>query len=145
MSAVLERPLSRIPYFNRPVSLVYDMSLLQMRMFKKLEEIADLPENWDGNKSPQLQPAAKETAALLLNKLGDLNMPMPHFAPVSGGGLQLEWQNNKREMELEIMCDGSISYLIVNASGETLERTLPREPFIMQQQLEALTAWFKSK
>jgi len=76
------------------------------RLVDELDELAGLPENWDGHGSPPIRATAKETVFKLLELLDQLDMPVPHFAPVSGGGLQLEWQQGKRELELEIFPQG---------------------------------------
>lgn len=52
-------------------------------------------------------------------------MPMPHFAPVSGGGIQLEWRRQNRELELEILPNGEIAFLKAPEPGEMEEGVLP--------------------
>lgn len=96
------------------------------RMLDKLAELSILPDNWDGYGSPSLQPAVKEAAADLIGILCEAGAPLPHFAPVSGGGLQLEWQRNGRELELEILPNGDLAFLKVYESGEMEEGLLPR-------------------
>ena len=96
------------------------------RMLDKLAQLSELPENWDGYGSPCVQPAVKETAVDLIHLLHKIGMPVPHFAPVSGGGIQLEWHKTDRELELEILPDGDVAFLKVNGSEEMEEGVLPR-------------------
>jgi hypothetical protein len=118
----------------------YEMPPPFQRMIDEVDELADLPENWDGYGSPPIQSAAKETAYRLVELLDQLGMPNPHFAPVSGGGLQLEWQKGKCELELEILPTGEVSFLTVEESGEMNEAALPSD---FQPDLSRLATWFK--
>lgn len=95
------------------------------RMLARLAELSELPDNWDGYGSPSLQPAVQETASALIGIICEAVAPTPHFAPVSGGGLQLEWQRQGRELELEILPDGEIVFLKVSEAGEMQEGSLP--------------------
>jgi len=54
----------------------------------------------------------------LLTSIGIDYFVAPRVVPVSGGGLQLEWESGTRGLELEILDDGSVEYL----------RTERREP-----------------
>lgn len=96
------------------------------RMLDRLAQLSELPDNWDGYGSPRIQLEVKETAADLIHLLHKIGMPVPHFAPVSGGGIQMEWRKNDREMELEILPDGDVAFLKVNGSEEMEEGVLPR-------------------
>src|SRR5581483_7638676 len=96
----------------------YEMPQRLRRMVDELDELTSLPENWDGYGSLPIQARAKETALKLIELLDQLDMPIPHFAPVSGGGLQMEWQKGKRELELEILPQGEVLFLTADDSGE---------------------------
>ncbi len=99
--------------------------LVLSRMLDKLAELSELPENWDGYGSPGIQPVVKETASDLIETLHKAGAPMPHFAPVSGGGIQLEWRKKNRELELEILPNGEIAFLKAPEPGEMEEGILP--------------------
>jgi hypothetical protein len=45
--------------------------------------------------------------------------PEPRVVPVPGGGLQFEWQTATRELELEVLPDGSVEFLTV--AGEHMQ------------------------
>jgi hypothetical protein len=118
----------------------YEMPQPLRRMIDEVDELANLPENWDGYGSPPIQSAVRRTAYKLVELLDNLGLPNPHFAPVSGGGLQLEWQKEKRELELEIFPNGKVSFLMVEDSGEMNEGALPPD---FQPDLSRLATWFK--
>jgi hypothetical protein len=87
--------------------------------FANLRELAELPVNWDGYHSPAIDPAIVEQAGRILSALEIENVPVPSIGPVSGGGLQLEWQFAGRELEIEVLPDRSVQVLLVN--GKEME------------------------
>jgi hypothetical protein len=64
--------------------------------------IAELPHNWDGHGSPALGAKEREHVTKLLSSIDNADVPAPNIVPISGGGIQIEWQHNGRELELEI-------------------------------------------
>ncbi|MGH9837473.1 MAG: hypothetical protein ACREEM_01670 [Blastocatellia bacterium] len=134
------------PAFGRtavddPIETMPENGFELSSMFDKLKELFELPDNWDGYGSPAIQPAVKETASDLANTLHKAGAPLPHIAPVSGGGIQLEWHKKDRELELEILPDGDVAFLKVNESGEMQEATLPRTFY---DRVFELVRWFNS-
>ena len=90
-----------------------------------IARLARLPVNWDGYGSLPIKQPAIERAADLVTLLARFSiMPRPQIFPVSGGGLQLEFQRVNRELELEVMPDGSIEYLTVNEIGYMREGSI---------------------
>lgn len=85
---------------------------------RTLARLIQLPGNWDSYGSLPIQPPAYFGALWLLLVLNDTAVSAPHIGPVSDGGIQLEWQLAGRELELEILPDGTIGYLSVNDRGE---------------------------
>lgn len=110
---------------------------------RKLEELSKLPENWNTYGSRPIQAEAIETTAKLISDLIKLRMPEPNIFPVSGGGIQLEWENSNCELEIEIMPDKSIEYLIVDTEGEIHEGQLPQ--YNNSLDIFPLTDWFTKK
>jgi len=102
-------------------SLISQVSLWLPDAQKELQTLKDLPENWDSYGSPKLTNEASKRAAGLLHELACFGMPKPDLFPVSGGGLQLEWQRENRELEIEVLPDGSIEYLKVFPDGKMEE------------------------
>ena len=65
--------------------------------------LAALPANWDSYGSPPLSETACQNAVQLLASIEYEDFPVPRIVPLSGGGLQIEWQYNRRELGLEIV------------------------------------------
>ena len=78
---------------------------------QSLARLAALPNNWDGYGSPALTRAAIQAAHRLLKTLEQLPLPAPQVFPVTGGGLSFSWQQGNRELDIEILPDGSAQYL----------------------------------
>lgn len=87
---------------------------------RRLRELSLYGPNWDSYDSPP--PTAKAiqltTGLLLWARIHSRDMPRPHLVPVSGGGIQLEWQLGSRELELEVLPDGYVEFLAVNDEDE---------------------------
>lgn len=79
----------------------------------KVQELADLPEGWDGHGSRRIQPASMANMLRILDAiaLAYADVPSPHIAPISGGALQAEWSLEGRDLEIVTRSDGSIHYL----------------------------------
>jgi hypothetical protein len=95
-----------------------------MNTLARIYQLAQLPVNWDGYGSPKIQGAARENAARLVALLALSEPPTPHIAPVPGGGIQLEWVCENRELEFEILPDGKLEFLATLETGEMLESPL---------------------
>ncbi len=108
----------------------------------KIAELAELPENWDSYGSRPIQRKACQRAVSLLKYLSESEMPAPQIFPVPGGGIQFEWRNERRELELEFPPDGSIEYLIVDEEGEMREGVVAPDSFV---EIDWLVNWFTSQ
>jgi hypothetical protein len=91
----------------------------------KISELAQLEVNWDSYGSRPIQSAAIEQASKAIEYLSDINLPPPQIFPVPGGGLQLEFEQDGRELEIEFLPDGSTEYLMVASNGEMREGPIP--------------------
>lgn len=109
---------------------------------RKIAELKQLPENWDSYGSRPIQQAAIEKAADLLSFLSRLDLPRPQIFPVPGGGVQFEFEQDRRELELEILPDGSIGFLLVAETGEMREGTIP---FGLRGDIYRLAYWLQGK
>jgi len=86
----------------------------ELHAFKGVFKAEGLRRDWDSYGSPPPTLEAANTALGLLRGIADLDLKdlaVPFVVPVPGGGLQLEWTVGRRELELEIMPDGSLEYL----------------------------------
>ena len=113
---------------------------------QKISRLSQLTENWDSYGSRPVQQAAIEQASGLLFKLANLNLPHPHIVPVPGGGIQLEFQQESRELEIEILPDGLTEYLMVDKDGEMLEGSIHSgSPSDAKDDLYRLVHWLQGK
>lgn len=108
----------------------------------KISELARLAENWDSYNSRPIQSAAIEQASKAIESLSDVNLPAPQIFPVPGGGLQLEFEQDGRELEIEFLPDGSTAYLMVANNGEMREGSIPSGP---KGDLYRLAFWLQGK
>lgn len=97
-----------------------ELSQWQIQGIKRLREVLSLSENWDSYGSPPPTQLAADAAMDLLTRINIDHFVAPRVVPVSGGGLQLEWEIGERGLELLILDDGSVEYL-------TTERREPHE------------------
>lgn len=91
-----------------------------VKMLRRLESIERLDRDWDSYgsdpPSPRAAGAARNLAWGVIQSFfaaaGALAVPY-EIAPLSGGGVQMEWRRNERAIEVEIDPDGGYSYLVV--------------------------------
>lgn len=87
-----------------------------------LNEMAGYKPNWDSYGSPPIHREALENAAWLLLYFHSVNRSsevVPHVGPVSGGGIQIDWDTKDRSLELEIYPDGRLEYLATAQNQES--------------------------
>ncbi len=111
------------------------------RAQQKLRELSMLQANWDSYGSRAIEPDALEVAAELLEAVAQFGLFEPQIFPVPGGGLQLEWESAKRELELEILPNGEIEILIVDTAGNMRESKISPN---WAGEIYSLVSWFKN-
>ena len=94
-----------------------------------LQRLADFPEDWDGYGSPALTGEAIGQARQVILELARAGVLSPDIRPVSGGGVQLEWRHAGRELELGILPNGDLEFLVVLDGNHMVEGALPRTDF----------------
>lgn len=124
------------------VTSVFDQVSWFKSVRTRLQNLASLPENWNGYGSPQIAGEAISESLRIINELAKLGMPEPEIFPISGGGVQMEWQNQGAELEIEIMPDRSISYLLVGDNNEMFDRQIRKNENIAE--FTPVTCWFLS-
>ena len=117
----------------------------------RLEELATLEENWDSYGSPPPPLELMSDALALVQRaerlLGyrrrqETAIPTPSIVPLSGGGVQIEWQRPVKELELEFFEGRPPVALAVDiATGETTERAFDDSDC---STLSGLLAWLMS-
>lgn len=118
---------------------VSGLSHWQIQALKGVLQTAHLQANWDSYGSPAPSPVTVNSAIQLLTSVGFDILPVPYIVPVVGGGIQFEWIVDRRELELEILPDGSADFL--KSEGGTPLEEGALETIV---HLEALLAWLTS-
>jgi hypothetical protein len=90
----------------------------QVEPIKKVLGALLLSENWDsyGGHAPRREAAS--TAIEIIASIVQEDPPRPRVVPLGTGGIQLEWKNGQRELEVECAPDGSIEALKIEGDGE---------------------------
>lgn len=101
-----------------------DVSARLRASLRRIGELERLDENWDGYGSPRLKPTALARAVRLLILSDAHDAPLPFIGPVSGGGIQIEWSTATRELELEILPNGTLEYVKVDEAGHMVDDQL---------------------
>lgn len=105
---------------------------------QSVTKLGSLKTNWDGYRSPPIEQAALRKAITLLDAIRSYDMPAPEICPVTGGGIGIAWQIQTRELEIEILPDGSAEFLMVEREKmeqKTTEGSLPPNPISTMQRL----------
>ncbi len=78
-----------------------------------LMQLKKLPDNWDSYGSPKISIEFIKIAVDFLRNLEYEPLSPPFVVPVSGGSIQLEWQKDNRELEVEFLNTTTLNYLKV--------------------------------
>lgn len=78
----------------------------------KLSRIQNLSDNWDGAGSPTIDQLVFEAAVTVARAIPDDSERFLSVVPVPGGGVQFEWQAKSWGLELEILPDGRMGWLM---------------------------------
>ena len=108
-------------------------------VLEKLSTFKKLPHSWNSYGSPPPSDKAIKNAASFLMMMSDENLPRPRVIPISGGGIQFEWNYGERELELEFRPDGTFEYLWVpdrNSDGTEV----PLQTLSLKE-IESLFSW----
>ena len=109
---------------------------------RTISNLVRLDDNWDSYGSPRIQQAAVERVVQVLCAADGEDPPPPRIVPVSGGGLQIEWAAGVRELEIEMLPDGSIEFLKVEANEMTEAPLPPEETYLI---VPKLLRWLSGK
>lgn len=83
----------------------------------RLDSLAALHEDWDGEGGPPVSREMLESAAYLVQWISvmwgnaNVKLPVPHAAPISGGAMQLEWRAHRRYLEIEFVTAAQVRVL----------------------------------
>ena len=92
----------------------------QKTVIQRLVELSQLPQDWDSYNSPPPSAIATKVATEIVKMPFFDFLPSPLVSPVSGGGVQFEWEIGPRSLEIEILDTGVVQYL-KSEHGEPVE------------------------
>ena len=114
------------------------MNEWQLSAIKKVLGYRNLAENWDSYGSPTFGNVAIRSAIDFLLAIPYLGLATPRIVPVSGGGVQFDWINGQRELEIEVRPDGSIDILKVENGIPLDDET---EELYSRPSIQQMFAW----
>jgi len=106
----------------------YAVTSLIEKAIDDLDALSKLPIDWDSYGSPKISDDLIMAAKRFLYQL-EFEFIAPRVVPVSGGGIQLEWQIGERELELEFTDSENIGYLKVSNEEPIEESQFNRNDF----------------
>jgi hypothetical protein len=97
--------------------------LSQATALRKLDELRNLPEDWDSYGAEPINPnaiaKAKSIVTSVMMAFGDIVgnvVQLTDVIPIADGDVQLEWVGPHAELEIEISPNGSIGLLYISIS-----------------------------
>lgn len=89
---------------------------------KRLSEIENLPENWNGNGAERISINIIKTVRRLL-----LNLKyQPEIFPTACNAVQMEWDNNGEYLEMEVLED-NINVFQIDTDGNEIRKNISAE------------------
>ncbi len=109
-----EEPSYRVEYVtDSTTDSFYAVASLIEKAIGDLDKLSTLPFDWDSYGSPKISDDLIMAAKRFLYQLEFEFIAAPRVVPISGGGIQFEWQMGERELELEFIDSDNIGYLKV--------------------------------
>lgn len=116
-------------------------------VFRRVGQLVNLPDNWDsyGGK-PITENCINDAFKILqyildLRDINNIEVPAPFVAPLSSGGLQIEWEEGDRYLQIDLLSETSeIEYFAIdktNAGDLSLEGAMKS-----LNDLKGLLIWF---
>ena len=103
----------------------------------KLQELATLPEGWDGYNGKPVCPAIVRCAAQLVDQLYVPGLIKPHLVPGGDDTLQLEWHVNQFDLEIDILGPRQLVAYLYDLDGGK------EEEMEMEPSNRALAGWVR--
>ncbi len=117
--ALYERALA----FLKLKAISTSSGLTQATALRKLDELKNLPEDWDSYGADPISPnaivKAKSIVTSVMIAFGDIIgnvVQLTDVIPIADGGVQLEWVGPHAELEIEISPKGNIGLLYISVS-----------------------------
>jgi len=121
------------------------------RLNARLDDLRSLPDNWDGYGAST--PDAKVIDAVEIFCRRSISHPNTVINPTCDGGIQLEWQNRGKYLEIEFSPDDEPSFTYwdgdpANAVEGNLHSLLNSDPYSaskLEEQIQNMFTWLKSE
>lgn len=98
---------------------------LPQRWLKEVQTLLALPDGWDSYGALSPNAVAVAATASLLDWCSSLGISDPSAVPTPQGGIQLEWHEGGKDLELHCRPDGFVDLFGEDqAGGEQAERTV---------------------
>jgi hypothetical protein len=83
-----------------------------------LNQLLDLPDDWDGDGAAPVDVTAARSAMDFLESIADLDTLRPEILPVPSGGVQLEWLVGGVGLEVEVTPSGQVYAIGIDRHGK---------------------------
>lgn len=117
----------------------YGLSSWQIQAINRIIDLRNLPDDWDSYGSSALSTAIINKSIELILALPPEDFPVPAVIPTSDEGVQFEWGDENKELEIEVNKNGEIEYLKCE-NGEPVQEGLIEG----SDQLFSLVFWVNS-
>lgn len=109
--------------FRKLKEISKSSGLAQATALRKLDELKNLPEDWDSYGADPISPNAIAKAKSIITSVmiafgGSIGnvVQLTDVIPIADGGVQLEWVGPHAELEIEISPNGNIGLLYISVS-----------------------------
>ena len=147
-SPIPPEDLTRISFVEeQQPQLLYGINEQYNQIFRTVGQLVNLPDNWDSYGGKPIEEHCINNAFEILQYLLELRdkdgfeVPAPFMAPLSSGGIQIEWEAGDRYLQIDLLSDSStIEYFAMdktNAGDLSLEGSMKS-----LSDLRELLIWF---
>jgi hypothetical protein len=107
-----------------------------------LQQISDLPANWDGEGARPTDHNLLTVAKAIVREIPVSEIAIPFVAPIAGGGFQLEWSDANKHLEIEFVDGNTIAYLKQEQGPEGVRIDSGEYPLRDNAKTASLLRWF---
>ncbi len=118
---------------------VFALNPPKIEALRSILSLGNLSENWDSYGSQPPNRNTIELACQLLIATAEENFIPPRVIPVSGGAIQLIWENKPNALEIIVTPDGFVEILSSKEEEIVLEKKYKAEDLGQAQSL--LSSW----
>lgn len=79
------------------------------RAILKLNQLSQLPDNWDSYGAKSIERNSALMALSLIRAIHNPRTPEPSIVPLASGGIQFEWHTSQKDLEVALSPNGQAS------------------------------------